>query len=71
MGEKTINGIVTGYLNYVTKCPQLLKELLNESRLSEYVAVKEVVVTLPVILSRRIMGWRSEKTWKGILMMLI
>jgi TIR domain len=46
MGEKTINSIVDGYLNYVTKCPQLLKELLNEAKLSEYVAVKETVVIL-------------------------
>jgi hypothetical protein len=61
MGEKTINGIVTGYLNYVTKCPQLLKELLNEARLSEYVAVKEVVVTLSRYLESQDHGLEIRK----------
>jgi hypothetical protein len=61
MGEKTINSIVTGYLNYVTKCPQLLKELLNEARLSEYVAVKEVVVTLTRYLESQDHGLEMRK----------
>ena len=46
LGEKTVNSIVNSYLNYVIKSPQLLRELLNEAKLSEYVAVKEVVVML-------------------------
>ena len=41
-----MNSIVNSYLNYVIKSPQLLRELLNEAKLSEYVAVKEVVVML-------------------------
>ena len=61
IGEKTINSIVAGYLNYVTKCPQLLKELLNEARLSEYVAVKEVVVTLTRYLESQDHGLEIRK----------
>src|SRR5688572_14592542 len=61
IGEKTINSIVAGYLNYVTKCPHLLKELLNEARLSEYVAVKEVVVALTRYLESQDHGLEIRK----------
>lgn len=61
MGEKTINSIVTGYLNYVTKCPQLLRELLNEAKLSEYVAVKEAVVKLTGYLESQDHGLETRK----------
>jgi len=61
MGEKTINSIVTGYLNYVTKCPQLLRELLNEAKLSEYVAVKEAVVKLTRYLESQDHGLEIRK----------
>ena len=61
MGEKTVNSIVTGYLNYVTKCPQLLRELLNEAKLSEYVAVKETVVTLTRYLESQDHGLEMRK----------
>jgi hypothetical protein len=61
MGEKTINSIVTGYLNYVTKCPQLLRELLNEAKLSEYVAVKEAVVKLTSYLESQDHGLEMRK----------
>ena len=61
MGEKTISNIVNGYLNYVTKCPQLLKELLNEAKLSEYVAVKETVVILTRYLESQDHGLEMRK----------
>lgn len=61
MGEKTVNSIVTGYLNYVTKCPQLLRELLNEAKLSEYVAVKEAVVMLTRYLESQDHGLEMRK----------
>lgn len=61
MGEKTVNSIVTGYLNYVTKCPQLLRELLNEAKLSEYVAVKEAVVMLTRYLASQDHGLEMRK----------
>lgn len=61
MGEKTINSIVTGYLNYVIKCPQLLRELLNEASLSEYVAVKEAVVRLSSYLESQDHGLEMRK----------
>ena len=61
MGEKTINSIVTGYLNYVTRCPQLLRELMNEAKLSEYVAVKETVVTLTCYLESQDHGLEMRK----------
>ncbi len=61
MGEKTINSIVAGYLNYVTKCPQLLRELLNEAKLSEYVAVKETVVMLTRYLASQDHGLEMRK----------
>ncbi|MGZ8556766.1 MAG: hypothetical protein ACXWWC_00455 [Chitinophagaceae bacterium] len=61
MGEKTVNSIVTGYLNYVTKCPQLLRELMNEAKLSEYVAVKETVVTLTRYLESQDHGLEMRK----------
>ncbi|HKO80034.1 MAG TPA: toll/interleukin-1 receptor domain-containing protein [Chitinophagaceae bacterium] len=61
MGEKTVNSIVTGYLNYVTKCPQLLRELLNEAKLSEYVAVKEAVVMLTHYLESQDHGLEMRK----------
>ena len=61
MGEKTVNNIVTGYLNYVTKSPQLLRELLNEAKLSEYVAVKEVVVMLTRYLESQDHGLEMRK----------
>lgn len=43
LGEKTVHSIVSGYLNYVTMCPVLLKQLNDESKTSEYVAVKEAL----------------------------
>jgi hypothetical protein len=61
MGEKAVNSIVTGYLNYVTKCPQLLRELLNEVKLSEYVAVKEAVVMLTRYLESQDHGLEMRK----------
>ncbi|MGZ8541133.1 MAG: TIR domain-containing protein [Chitinophagaceae bacterium] len=61
MGEKTVNSIVTSYLNYVTKCPQLLRELLNEAKLSEYVAVKEAVVMLTRYLASQDHGLEMRK----------
>ena len=61
MGEKTIKSIVIGYLNYVTKCPQLLRELLNEAKLSEYVAVKEAVVKLTGYLEAQDHGLEIRK----------
>ncbi len=61
MGEKTVNSVVTGYLNYVTKCPQLLRELVNEAKLSEYVAVKETVVTLTRYLESQDHGLEMRK----------
>ena len=61
MGEKTVNSIVTGYLNYVTKCPQLLRELLNEAKLSEYVAVKEAIVMLTRYLASQDHGLEMRK----------
>lgn len=61
MGEKTVNSIVTGYLNYVTQCPQLLKQLLNEAKISEYVAVKETVVMLTRYLESQDHGLEMQK----------
>ncbi len=61
MGEKTVNSIVTGYLNYVTQCPQLLKELLNETKASEYVAVKETVAKLTRYLESQDHGLEMRK----------
>lgn len=61
MGEKTVNSIVAGYLNYVIKCPQLLRELLNEAKLSEYVAVKEAVVMLTRYLASQDHGLEMRK----------
>ncbi len=43
LGEKGVHSIVTGYLNYVTMCPVLLRQLHDESKTSEYVAVKEAL----------------------------
>ncbi len=61
MGEKTVHSIVTAYLDYVIKSPTLLKELLNEARLSEYVAVKEVVVMLTHFLETQDHGLELRK----------
>jgi hypothetical protein len=43
LGEKTMQSIVTGYLNYITMCPVMLRQLNEESKTSEYVAVKEAM----------------------------
>ncbi len=41
IGDKTIDSIVSSYIKYVSNCPVLLQELVNEASLSEYIAVKE------------------------------
>ena len=61
MGEKTIHSIVSGYLKYVTMCPQVLRELLNEAKLSEYVAVKEATVKLVEYLESQDHGLEMRK----------
>ena len=43
LGEKTMHSIVSGYINYVSMCPVLLKQLNGEGKTSEYVAVKEAL----------------------------
>ncbi len=61
MSEKVIKSIVDGYLKYVVTCPQLLKELLNEARLSEYVAVKDTVFLLVQFLESQDHGLEMRK----------
>ncbi|MES2891643.1 MAG: toll/interleukin-1 receptor domain-containing protein [Bacteroidota bacterium] len=61
MGEKTVKTLVDGYLNYVTKSPDLLKELLQEAKISEYVAVKEAVVKLATYLETQDHGLEERK----------
>jgi len=46
LGHKTIMSIVNSYMNYVTLAPIILKQLIDEASLSEYVAVKEATVKL-------------------------
>ena len=41
IGDKIIDSIVSSYIKYVSNSPVLLQELVNESSISEYVAVKE------------------------------
>src|SRR5688572_20254507 len=61
MGEKTVKSLVDGYLNYVTKSPALLRELLHEATVSEYVAVKEAVVKLATYLETQDHGLEERK----------
>jgi GTP:adenosylcobinamide-phosphate guanylyltransferase len=59
--EKTIQLIVTGYLKYVIMCPKVLKELLDEAKLSEYVAVKEITSMLVQYLESQDHGLEMRK----------
>ncbi len=62
LGEKMTDSIVTGYLKYVTISPQILQELVNEAKLSEYVAVREVTNNLIQYLDRQDKGLKMRKT---------
>ena len=46
LGDRIIQSIVGGYLNYITGSPTLLKALIKESNTSDSVAVKEAIVRL-------------------------
>ncbi|HSK13291.1 MAG TPA: hypothetical protein VK907_08740, partial [Phnomibacter sp.] len=53
LGEKTINSMVNGYMNYVTMCPTLLRQLIEESKKSEFVAVKEALFEVEKFLNQK------------------
>jgi GTP:adenosylcobinamide-phosphate guanylyltransferase len=61
LSEKLIDNIISGYLKYVTMCPQVLRELLNEAKLTEYVAVKETTVKLIEFLEGQDHGLEIRK----------
>ncbi len=46
LGDKLNQSIASGLLNYVVSAPDILKKLTAEARLSEFVAVKESLVTV-------------------------
>ncbi|HEV7331923.1 MAG TPA: toll/interleukin-1 receptor domain-containing protein [Flavisolibacter sp.] len=46
LGDRIIQSIVGGYLNYITGSPALLKALITEANTSGSVAVKEAVIRL-------------------------
>lgn len=53
LGAKTTHSITKGLMNYVTQCPLILSQLLTEASLSEYVAVKESLVTIADFLEKQ------------------
>jgi TIR domain len=61
LGPKTTATITKGLMNYVTQCPTILSQLLAEASLSEYVAVKEAVVTVGATLERQDHTLEAEK----------
>src|SRR5688572_27070439 len=46
MPEKMVHAAATAFLKNVTACPQNLRDLMNEAKMSEFVAVKEVTYQL-------------------------
>jgi hypothetical protein len=53
LGSKTTATVTKGLMNYVTQCSHVLSQLLAEASLSEYVAVKEAVVTVGAALEQQ------------------
>jgi hypothetical protein len=53
LGTVTNQKITKGLMGYVTQCPAILSELLREANLSEFVAVKETLVTIATVLEKQ------------------
>jgi TIR domain len=53
LGAVTNQKITNGLMGYVIQCPVILSELLQESSLSEFVAVKETLVTIATYLEKQ------------------
>lgn len=61
LGEKVIQSIVGGYLNYVTTSPTILNELIQEARSTESIAVTEATVKLVTYLEGQDHEAESQK----------
>jgi hypothetical protein len=53
LGAATNQKITNGLMSYVTQCPVILSELLQEASLSEFVAVKETLVSIATYLEKQ------------------
>ena len=62
LGEQKMQAMVNGYLSYVILCPVMLKELQQETKVSEFVAVKEALYVLQQYLDSQD---RSEELKKS------
>jgi TIR domain len=53
LGAVANQKITKGLIGYVTQCPVILSQLLREANLSEFVAVKETLVTVATVLEKQ------------------
>ncbi len=62
LGEQKMQAMVKGYLSYVILCPAMLRELQQEAKFSEFVAIKEALFVLQQYLDSQD---RSEELKKS------